>query len=89
MLEYLGYRNIFLFILERYISGNGYKLFQGSGPFFVDFKEFDKKGEQLKTYFQVDGEYYEIIGPRSVKIEKSKDFPNSQMTVMLGDDYED
>jgi len=37
--------------MERYVSGFGSRVTQGNGPFLINFKKGDEKGDPITTYF--------------------------------------
>ncbi|KRX07080.1 ATP-NAD kinase-like domain [Pseudocohnilembus persalinus] len=82
-LEFMTFRNILEFIIERYKGGNGSRITQGSGPYEILFKEKDEDGKSIFTYFQIDGEYYKIIEPKMIKISHTQDVIGGKIKVMV------
>jgi hypothetical protein len=52
------------------MGGFANKVYQGSGPFFFNFKKYDPDIKH-RTYLQVDGEFYRFTHPKGVFIQKS------------------
>ncbi len=69
--------------LERIIPGQAKRIAQGSGPFIMRFKHSDSEGSAVRTYFQVDGEFYQVISPKSVKIRLCKEIPKGKIKVLM------
>ena len=59
---------------EQVFQGQAKRVAQGSGPFnlkcFKHFIRFKEKGNNgvptIRTYFQIDGEFYQLINPKSI-----------------------
>lgn len=68
---------------ERFIKGCGRRLGQGKGPYVIDFKSQDPKGKNLKTYMQIDGEYYRIEKPKRIIVRPCSSLPNGKVKVMV------
>lgn len=68
---------------ERFFKGRADRLGQGSGPFVLKFKNTESKGNKVVTYFQVDGEFYQVVGPKQIKIELTKDIPAGKIKVLM------
>lgn len=66
--------------LERYIPGRSSKLTQGAGPFVINFK---KPNTRVVTYLQIDGEFFKISNPKSIKVSKTNKFEGSKINVMV------
>lgn len=84
-IEFLTYYSIFGIAQERLIHGMGKRVAQGTGPYLIKFKERDERNQPIKTYFQIDGEYYQVISPKYIKLSLSKDLPQGKIRVMTGD----
>jgi diacylglycerol kinase (ATP) len=80
MLEFVSYRSEFQMGLERYISGRSSRLAQGPGPFLLNFRKTEQKTE---TYLQIDGEFYRVTNPKSLRIYRTGKIKGSQITVMV------
>eukprot|EP00923_Selenidium_pygospionis_P021141 GHVN01036415.1.p1 GENE.GHVN01036415.1~~GHVN01036415.1.p1 ORF type:complete len:232 (-),score=12.88 GHVN01036415.1:112-807(-) len=69
MLEFLGFASAASLGLEVAIKGNGRRVHQGSGPWKLNFHPL---GPKVKTYFQVDGEFFIATRPDFVGIRRTK-----------------
>eukprot|EP00922_Rhytidocystis_sp_ex-Travisia-forbesii_P051628 GHVS01076575.1.p1 GENE.GHVS01076575.1~~GHVS01076575.1.p1 ORF type:complete len:582 (-),score=169.80 GHVS01076575.1:203-1948(-) len=56
--------------LEFAFKGRGSRLFQGAGPFQIDFKDSLPASERV--YFQVDGEFFHMQKPKRATIRHSR-----------------
>ena len=56
---------------------------QGSGPFILNFKKSEDDFLPIKTYFQIDGEFFEVIQPDYCKIESCKEVKNGKIKVLV------
>ncbi len=68
---------------ERVFKGRAQRVGQGAGPFILKFRNVEKNEAPLFTYFQIDGEFYQVIAPKSVKINLSKALPKGKIKVLL------
>ena len=81
-MEFVGFTNRFsLGVFERAIHGLSSRIAQGEGPFLMKFKK-NKDGKDLVTYYQVDGEYFQIVNPLYQKFSKTHDLPFSKIVVL-------
>ncbi|KAL4493099.1 hypothetical protein ABPG72_003184 [Tetrahymena utriculariae] len=82
-LEFISFYSVSQMASERFISGNAKRVCQGSGPFVLKFKQEDENKAPIRTYFQIDGEFYQIISPKSIKIQRAKNIPRGKIKVMV------
>ena len=68
---------------ERFFKGRAERVGQGSGPFILKFKNVEKDQNPVFTYFQIDGEFYQVVAPKYVKINLSKALPRGKIKVLL------
>lgn len=68
---------------ERFFQGRADRLGQGTGPFLLKFKNTESKEKKVITYFQIDGEFYQVVGPKEIKIELTKDIPRGKIKVLM------
>jgi hypothetical protein len=68
-LEFVSFRSELELGLEKMIPGQSSKLTQGSGPFMLNFKH--NPDTQTQTFFQLDGEFYKMHNPKSIKVCKT------------------
>ena len=69
-LEFISFSSGMGMAAERTFGGFAEKIAQGQGPYYFEFKEYDKQ-EKHRTYLQVDGEFIRFTHPKSVLIRKS------------------
>jgi diacylglycerol kinase (ATP) len=82
-LEFLTFSSSLGLAQERIFKGQAKRVGQGAGPFQLNFKKADNNDLPLKTYFQIDGEYYEIIAPKMCKINICSELPNGKIKVLV------
>lgn len=85
-LEILSFDGPLSLGLERMIPGQGKRVGQTEGPFALNFKRSDHLGKQLKTYMNIDGEYFQVIAPKSVRITRARDIPGGKVKVLVRHD---
>lgn len=68
---------------ERFFKGRAERVGQGSGPFLLKFKNVENNQQAVITYFQVDGEFYQVLSPKSVMINLTKSLPRGKIKVLL------
>ncbi len=81
-LELIGFMGPVALAMERIFPGQGWRLGQVKGPFVVNFKQSPDESKPVHTYIQVDGEYFDVIAPKCVRVTLSKDLPNGKIKVM-------
>merc|ERR1712183_604544 len=80
--EFCGFTNRFAFgVFERAIHGFGSRIAQGEGPFLIKFKR-NKDGSDLVSYYNIDGEYFQIINPMYLKVSKANDLPFGKVVIL-------
>lgn len=80
-MEFISFVNEWAFgVFERAFGGLGNRVAQGEGPFLFTFKRDPKN--PIKTYYQVDGEYLQIVEPKYWKISHAKDLPHGKVVVL-------
>ena len=81
--ELIGFMGSWSLALERFLPGQGWRLGQVQGPFVVNFRQSPDPGKPVHTYMQIDGEFYDVIAPKSVKVSLTKDIPRGKIKVMF------
>eukprot|EP01016_Furgasonia_blochmanni_P036211 TRINITY_DN4104_c0_g1_i20.p1 TRINITY_DN4104_c0_g1~~TRINITY_DN4104_c0_g1_i20.p1 ORF type:complete len:238 (+),score=83.39 TRINITY_DN4104_c0_g1_i20:64-714(+) len=66
-IEFVTFDSVLGLAAERMLKGQGRRVAQGAGPFFIKFKAEENRHE-VKTYFQCDGEYFMVLKPKLIKI---------------------
>lgn len=82
-LEFLTFSSSVSLAQERFFKGRAQRVGQGNGPFLLRFRNPEKNEKDVITYFQIDGEFYQVVSPKCVRIELSKDLPNGKIKVLM------
>jgi hypothetical protein len=75
MLEVFTFDNGLETGLEKIIRGQAKKIYHGRGPMEIKFMKtpkYDKNDKMNRIYFNLDGEFFHIVKPISLKIESHK-----------------
>ncbi|KAF4689910.1 hypothetical protein FOZ60_001012 [Perkinsus olseni] len=71
--ELMSYDTLFGLSAEQLriapFAGNGQRLYQGGGPVVLHFKSLD---DSIRTYFQIDGEYFMCKHPDTITIRHQR-----------------
>ena len=81
-IEILAFGGPLAMATERMIPGQGRRLGQARGPFVVNFKKSDNENKPLHTYMQIDGEFYDVVAPKRVRVSLCPRLPNGKIQVM-------
>jgi len=81
-LEIISFNGPLALALERFVKGQGRRVGQAEGPFALNFKRSEDPNKPLNTYAQIDGEFFELIAPKCVKICSARDIPNGKVRVL-------
>lgn len=84
-LEFFSYEYGFELGLELVAGGLADKLFQGYGPFIMNFKHNPNEEESKKmekVYLNTDGEFYHLVNPQKLRIEHSKLIEGGQLKIL-------
>ena len=68
--------------MEKIITGLADKLYSGEGPILITFKEtppYSEKDKMNRIYMNIDGEFYNIIKPKTVRIRNNTRILNGQI----------
>jgi len=82
-LEFLTFSSSMSLAQERFFKGRAQRVGQGSGPFLLKFRNVEKDKAPVITYFQIDGEFYQVVAPKNIKINLSKALPRGKIKVLL------
>jgi len=82
-IEILAFGGPIAMATERMIAGQGRRLGQAKGPFIVNFKKSEDDSKPLHTYMQVDGEFYDVVAPKRVKVASCPRLPNGKIKVLV------
>jgi len=82
--ELIGFMGSWNLAMERILPGQGWRLGQVQGPFVVNFRQSpDANKPPVHTYMQIDGEFYDVVAPKAVKVCLARDIPRGKIKVML------
>lgn len=80
-LEVMSFGGAWSLGFEKSFGGLADKIYQGSGPFLMEFNEFPPN-EKHRTYLQVDGEYIRYTHPKQLIVQKSTLSKTGQIRVL-------
>ena len=74
--------------LEKVYRGLAKKIYHGRGPMEVKFfdtpKYVKKEDTGNRIYLNVDGEYFQIVKPKLLRLELNRDFCEGQLNFLIG-----
>lgn len=85
-LEFFTYSNGFKTGLEQVKTGFADKLYHGHGPIIIKFKkmpELTQEDKYHRIYMNVDGEYFQLVNPISIRIELNYSFCNGSLPFLI------
>lgn len=66
------------------IVKKGYRMIQDEGPIEFKFKDSNIADGDSFTYLNIDGEFYKMKNPDTVKLQLAKDvLPNGQLRILV------
>lgn len=86
-LEVFTFDNGFKTGFEKVIGGFAKKIYHGRGPMeikFLDTPKFLHDDKKHRIYLNLDGEYFHIVKPISMRLELNKDLCNGQLPFLIG-----
>ena len=87
MLEVFIFDNGIKTGLEKIFGGKAKKLYHGKGPMevkFIETPKYQKEDKFNRIYFNLDGEFFNIVKPISLRIELNKDYCDGQIPFLIG-----
>ena len=87
MLEVFTFDNGFETGLEKIIRGQAKKIYHGRGPIeikFFDTPKYEKEDKENRIYFNLDGEFFHIVKPISLRIELNREYCDGQLPFLIG-----
>ena len=81
-LEFFTYENGITIGMEKVITGLADKIYSGDGPILINFKDtpgYSEKDKFNRIFMNIDGEYYNIIKPISLRIRNNTKIFNGQI----------
>ena len=87
MLEVFTFDNGFETGFEKIIRGLAKKIYHGRGPIevkFVETPKYIKEDKKDRIYLNLDGEYFHIVKPISLRIELNRDYCGGQLPFLIG-----
>jgi len=82
-IEILSFGGPLAMASERLIPGQGRRVGQAKGPFIINFKKSNDDTKPLHTYMQIDGEFYDVVAPKRVKVSLCPRIPGGKIKVMM------
>lgn len=82
-LEILGFTGPWSLAMERFSHGQGWRLGQVKGPFVITFRQSENHQKPIHTYMQIDGEFYDVVAPKTVRVSLTKDIARGKVKVMV------
>ena len=49
----------------------------------MNFKRESEGGNSIRTYFQIDGEFYQVINPKFLKVSLTTKIPRGKIKVLI------
>ena len=86
-LEVFTFDNGFKTGFEKVIGGFARKIYHGRGPMEIKFLDTPIKMEKDKKhriYLNLDGEYFHIVKPKSMRLELNRDLCQGQLPFLIG-----
>jgi len=83
VIEVMSYASSWALGVERLKPGHARRIGQYNKPVVLEFREKDDGGHDIVTYTQIDGEFYKVKRPKSMKIQLSTEIPNGKIRVMV------
>jgi len=82
-IEILSFGGPMAMAAERFMPGQGRRLGQTRGPFIVNFKQAKEGEKPIHTYMQVDGEFYDVVAPKRVRVSLCPKIPQGKINVLV------
>jgi len=82
-IEILSFGGPLAMAAERMMPGQGRRVGQAKGPFIINFKRSQDDAKPLHTYMQIDGEFYDVVAPKRVKVTLCPRIPGGKIKVMM------
>lgn len=85
-LEFFTYTSGLSLAMEKVFTGQANKLYHGEGPFMIIFKEtpiYSKEDKENRIYLNIDGEFYHIVKPLSIRISNNRSILNGQIPFLI------
>jgi diacylglycerol kinase (ATP) len=86
-LEVFTFDNGFKTGFEKVIGGFAKKIYHGRGPMEIKFLEtpkFLENDKKHRIYLNLDGEYFHIVKPISMRLELNRDLCQGQLPFLIG-----
>ena len=87
MLEVFTFDNGLETGLEKVIGGQAKKIYHGRGPIevkFIETPKYVKEDKLHRIYFNLDGEFFHIVKPISLKIQLNREYCDGQLPFLIG-----
>ena len=86
-IEVFTFDNGFETGFEKVIGGFAKKIYHGRGPMelkFLETPEYTDKDRKHRIYLNVDGEYFHIVKPETMRIELNRELCQGQLPFLVG-----
>ena len=84
-IEFFTYEHGIQLGLERISGGMAKRVYQGSGPFYLDFKkkpnEIEKEALKI-VYLNCDGEFYHLENPKQIYVRLNTNINGGQINIL-------
>ena len=84
-IEFFTYEHGIELGLERVTRGLAKKIYQGSGPVFLEFKKNPNENEKNaleKVYLNCDGEFYHLQNPTEISVRLNTNICEGQINIL-------
>ena len=85
MIEFFTYEHGIELGLEKVARGIAKKVYQGSGPVFLEFKKNPNETEKIalqKVYLNCDGEFYHLVNPLNISVRLNTNICDGQINIL-------
>jgi len=84
-IEFFTFENGIELGLEKLSRGFSKRIYQGSGPVFLEFKKNPDDTEKIaltKVYINCDGEFYHLQNPKEIYVRLNENICNGQINIL-------
>jgi diacylglycerol kinase (ATP) len=84
-IEFFTYEHGIELGLEKVARGIAKRVYQGSGPVFLEFKKNPDETEKIalqKVYLNCDGEFYHLVNPMNISVRLNSNICDGQINIL-------
>ena len=84
-IEFFTYEHGIELGLEKVARGIAKRVYQGSGPVFLEFKKNPDETEKIalqKVYLNCDGEFYHLVNPMNISVRLNTNICDGQINIL-------